>query len=41
MPETCEKIANHFGFEIKYDNIDKNLEYKNIKKADILFKNHF
>ncbi len=38
MPKTCEKIAKHFGFEIKYENINKNLDYKDIKKAEILFK---
>src|SRR3989338_4925097 len=38
IPETCEKIAKHFGFKIKYADIDKSLEYKNIKKAEILFK---
>ncbi len=38
IPETSEKIAKHFGFEIKYANLDKNLDYKNIKKAEILFK---
>ncbi len=37
MPESCEKIAKHFGFEIKYETIEKNLEYKHIKKAEILF----
>ncbi|MDP1729153.1 MAG: methionine--tRNA ligase [archaeon] len=38
IPETCEKIAKHFGFEIKYSNLDKLLNYKSLKKADILFK---
>jgi methionyl-tRNA synthetase len=33
IPETSEKIAKHFGFEIKYDNLNKLLDYKNIKKA--------
>ncbi len=38
IPETSEKIAKNFGFEIKYENILENLEYKNIKKSEILFK---
>jgi len=38
LPETSEKIAKHFGFEIKYENIEKNSEFKKIKKAEILFK---
>jgi methionyl-tRNA synthetase len=38
IPGTSEKIAKHFGFEIKYDNLDKLLEYSGIKKAEILFK---
>jgi methionyl-tRNA synthetase len=38
IPETSEKIAKHFGFEIDYDNLNKNLEYKSLKKAEILFK---
>jgi len=38
IPETCEKIAKTFGFEIKLENINKKLDYKNIKKAEILFK---
>jgi len=38
IPGTSEKIAKHFGFEIKYENIEKSLDYKNIKKAEILFK---
>jgi methionyl-tRNA synthetase len=38
MPQTCEKIAKQFGFELKYENIEKQLEYKDIKKAEILFK---
>lgn len=38
IPQTCEKIANQLGFEIKYENIEKNLEYSNIKKSEILFK---
>jgi methionyl-tRNA synthetase len=38
IPETSEKIAAHFGFEIKYENIEKNLDYGKIEKAEILFK---
>jgi len=38
IPSTSEKIAKHFGFDIKYANLDKLLNYKNIKKAEILFK---
>jgi methionyl-tRNA synthetase len=38
IPETAEKIAKTFGFEVKYENVEKNLDYKNIKKAEILFK---
>jgi methionyl-tRNA synthetase len=38
IPETSEKIAKNLGFEIKYENMEKNLDYKNIKKAEILFK---
>ncbi len=38
IPETSEKIAKNFGFEIKYENIEKNLKYEKIKKAEILFK---
>jgi methionyl-tRNA synthetase len=38
IPETSEKIAKHFGFELKYENLDKTLDYKNLRKADILFK---
>jgi hypothetical protein len=39
MPETCEKVAKQLGFEINYKNIEKNLDYKNIKKSEILFRN--
>jgi len=38
IPETCDKIAKTFGFEIKYSNLAKGLVYKNIKKSEILFK---
>lgn len=38
MPETCEKIGKCFGFEIKYNNISKSLDYGKIRKSEILFK---
>ncbi len=38
IPQTSEKIAKNLGFEIKYENIEKNLDYGKIKKAEILFK---
>jgi methionyl-tRNA synthetase len=38
IPSTSEKIAKTFGFEIKYENILKELDYKDIKKSEILFK---
>ncbi len=38
IPTTSERIAHHLGFEIKYDNLDKNLDYQDIQKAEILFK---
>jgi methionyl-tRNA synthetase len=38
IPESCEKIAKQFGFEIKYENINKPLKENNIKKGEILFK---
>jgi len=38
IPAASEKIAKHFKFEIKYENIEKLLDYKNIVKAEILFK---
>lgn len=38
IPETSEKIARVLDFEINYKNISKSLDYKNIKKADILFR---
>lgn len=38
IPASCEKIAKELGFQIKYENIEKNLEYSGIKKAEILFK---
>jgi methionyl-tRNA synthetase len=38
IPQASEKIAKELGFEIKFENIEKNLSYKGIKKADILFK---
>jgi methionyl-tRNA synthetase len=38
IPSTSEKIAKEFGFEVKFDNIEKSLEYKGIKKVEALFK---
>jgi methionyl-tRNA synthetase len=38
IPGSCEKIAKQFGFEIKYENINKPLKENNIKKGEILFK---
>lgn len=38
IPETSEKIAKQFNFKIKYENINKPLIVKKIKKTDILFK---
>ena len=37
IPRTCEKIAQQLEFELVYTNIKKNLDYKNIKKSEILF----
>jgi methionyl-tRNA synthetase len=38
IPETSEKIAKQLDFKINYENITKNLDYKKIKKSEILFK---
>ncbi|VVB82376.1 Methionine--tRNA ligase [uncultured archaeon] len=38
IPESSEKIAKQFGFEIKYENIKKPLKENKIKKGEILFK---
>ena len=38
IPETSEKIAKQFNFKIKYENINKPLIVKKIKKSEILFK---
>ena len=38
IPETSEKIAKILDFEIKFENVEKQLNYGKIKKADILFK---
>ena len=39
IPETSEKIAKQFGFEIKWENLEKPLsEHNKIKKAKILFE---
>lgn len=37
MPETSEKIADIFGFEIGFEGIKKPLAVKKIKKSEILF----
>lgn len=38
IPETSEKIAKNLGFEIKFENINKPLLIKRVKKSEILFK---
>jgi len=38
IPETSEKIAKQFGFEITYKNISQPLKISKIKKGEILFK---
>ncbi len=38
IPETSEKIAGVFGFEIDFENIKKPLVIKKIKKSEILFE---
>ncbi len=38
MPETTEKIANTFHFEISNDALKTSLDISKIKKSDILFK---
>ena len=38
IPETSEKIAKQFNFKILYNNINKPLVIKKIKKGEILFK---
>ena len=38
MPETSEKIAKTFHFELSLDSLKKLLEISNIKKSQILFK---
>ena len=37
IPSTSERIAANFGFEIKWANIKKQLDYKSIKKGEHLF----
>ena len=37
MPETCEKIAKTFNFEIDWKQLDKPLSIDKIKKSEILF----
>ncbi len=38
IPETSEKIAKQFGFKINYEEINKPIVVKKIKKGEILFK---
>jgi len=38
IPETTEKIAKHFQFPIKLDEINKPLKLTKLKKSEILFK---
>jgi methionyl-tRNA synthetase len=38
IPESSEKIAKQFGFEIDYKEIEKPLKINKIKKGEILFK---
>jgi methionyl-tRNA synthetase len=38
MPETCEKIAKTFNFEIKLSELDRPIKVSKIKKSDILFR---
>lgn len=38
IPDTSEKIAKHFGFEINYNSIKKPISVKKIKKSEILFR---
>jgi len=38
IPESSEKIAKQFGFEIDYKEIGKSLKINKIKRSDILFK---
>lgn len=38
IPETSEKIAKNLGFEIKFENVNKPLPIKRVKKSEILFK---
>lgn len=38
IPETSEKIAKQFDFELKFDNIKVGIKEKDIKKGEILFK---
>jgi methionyl-tRNA synthetase len=38
IPSTSEKIAEHFGFDIKYNGIEKTIKVRDIKKGEILFR---
>jgi len=38
IPETSEKIAKQFGFNLKFSEIKKSISVGKIKKGEILFK---
>jgi len=38
LPETCEKIAKTFNFDISLESLNKPLKISKIKKAEVLFK---
>ncbi len=38
IPETCEKVSKHFGFDLSLENIKKDLEVKEIKRSEVLFR---
>ncbi|MBI5148263.1 methionine--tRNA ligase [Candidatus Pacearchaeota archaeon] len=38
IPEACEKIAEQFGFELKFSEIKKPIKESKIKKGEILFQ---
>ena len=40
IPETSEKISKDLGFKIKFENIDKPITVKKIKKSGILFEKY-
>ncbi|MCA9485780.1 MAG: methionine--tRNA ligase [Nanoarchaeota archaeon] len=37
MPETCAKVSERFGFGLTLEDLEKDLEIKEIKKGEILF----